>query len=291
MTMQLLGQVLESVASLEIDVKGALVTIRHEEREDIEVRVNNPDNWKLNGGFLHQSKVQQPLGGGTQTMSGGSISIGGSIQGSVVSGRSISIGGSIKGNVISCNRGRTVVNACGSEESMTSIEVRGGSTTQPMSVPSNSGPDRLEVVVPNTFRGNLSLNYEGGSTVDLDKWQGGEVAITASGADSLKAGPLMGIDSFVLQCTGGGDFEFEEIYTKSFRVAKTGSADLVIDELQTESLLLTQTGSGDTKIRDGFAAVGSVNGTGSGDVTMRGAFAQISQSSIGSGEVKIKVRQ
>ncbi len=280
MSMKVLGLVSASVTALEIDVKGALVTIRHEDRSDIAVNVNNPGNWKLNGGVLSQTKVNEPLGGGSTVISNG-----------------IHIGGSIVGSVISGGSGRTVVNAGGRNVSIINGEVWvdgkkvTGGGEEPASAPSSSGPDKLEVVVPNSFRGSLRLNYEDGSTVDLDKWQGGDVSLTSAGAKRLKTGRLMELHSFVMQGTGGGDAEFDEIGTQTFMLTKTGSLEVNIDELNTVSLLLTQTGSGDTRVSDGCATTGSVSNTGSGDVSIRGRFPSISKRSIGSGQIKIKVRE
>jgi hypothetical protein len=275
-----LCQIPATVSTLQLSIQHAIVNIRHEDRADIALMANYPGNWKIESGSVRQSRVQKSLGSGSMfgggiVVDGNSVSIGGIsiINGEVlVDGNSVSIGG------ISIINGEVLVDGKKSPGS-------DGSTSQG----SSSGPDKLEVVVPNSFRGGLDLEYAHTSQVELDNWQGGTVSFSSRGSGKLHCGPLAGLSSFVLQSTGSGSIRIEAVETQSFTVTKVGSGDLDIDKLDTGALLLTQNGSGDTRVGGGTATSGSVSNTGSGNVSMRGRFGCISQRGLGSGKIEICV--
>jgi len=113
-----LGQIPVNVDSIELDIRGALVSIHREDRADIALRANYPDNWTIRGSSVHQTKVQQHLGGGSLVI-GGSLSI-------------INDEGSVDGKKVT-----------DSEESSRKSSA-------------SNGPDKLEILVPNSYRGGLS---------------------------------------------------------------------------------------------------------------------------------------
>src|SRR6202008_3397461 len=133
--------------------------------------------------------------------------------------------------IISMGRGTTVVRASGRNVSIINGEVYvdGKKVTGSEDSGSESGasdrPDELEILVPNSYRGGLSLNYEDGSKITLDNWQGGDLSFSSSGGDNLQAGNLTNLSSFVIQSTGSGDFNIDAVETKTFMATKTGSGD------------------------------------------------------------------
>ncbi len=288
-----LGAIQASVGSLELDIKGALVSIRHEDRADIAIKANYPKNWTFLSGSVHQVKVQEQLGSGG-IVDSKAVVIAGNNYGFIntgevyVNGKQEQLGGrgivDSKAVVIAGNNygfinvGEVYVNG---------KKVTAGEPTNPSGPP--RGPDKLEIIVPNAYKGSLRLTYMNGSEIDMDNWEGDDVSFSSVAGGDLKAGRLTSLSAFVLQSSGSGNFTIEMIETETFTATKTGNGDLDIEELNTSSLLLTQTGSGDTTISHGAATSGSVNSIGSGDISMRGRFGNLSKCSLGSGEVKISI--
>lgn len=276
-----LGAIPVSVGSLELDIKGALVSIRHEDRADIAIKANYPKNWTFLSDSVHQTKVEEPLGGGGMVVKRNYF---GEFL-ACINRRVINIGHSkavvIAGNNYGfINAGEVYVNG-------KKVTAAGEPTNQ--SGPPK-GPDKLEIIVPNAYKGSLRLKYMNGSKIDMDNWEGNDVSFSSVAGGDLKAGRLTSLSTFALQSSGSGNFIIEMVETGTFTASKTGSGDLAIEELKTDSLMLTQTGSGDTAISYGAAISGSVSNTGSGYISMRGRFGNLSKCSLGSGEVKIRIR-
>jgi len=112
-----LGQIPVSVDGIELDIQSALVSIRHDDRADIALRANYPDNWKIQGGSVRQTKVE--LGGGN-----------------------VDIGGSVSDN----------------DEVCVSVEGKKVTDSQDSNSQSSASnvPDKLEILVPKSYRGGLS---------------------------------------------------------------------------------------------------------------------------------------
>lgn len=324
---------------LQLQVIDATVAIRHEERNDIIVYANNPDNWKVTGGEVLQTKVQ--TGGSTNTFNGdiyiggnvnvrGGTFIGGSIKasgrgavavgpGSIAVGRAgIVVGGSNRGKIIAGDC--TVINSGGRHVRMegNDVWIDGKKVTGVSDDSDDSGkdesatpePDRLELVVPLSFRGGLQLTNSGSRDVSVDCWQGGDISVTLNGSGDFKAGNLQELAAATLRCTGSGDIkinllngnsvqasmagsgdlEITKLAGQSFQASMSGSGDLDVDELEVDILTLRQSGSGDATIHSGAASAGSINNSGSGDTNMRGRFGTITKRSSGTGDITVRVR-
>jgi hypothetical protein len=269
-----LGQIQATTRSLELDIMGAIVSIRHEDRQDIAINANYPDTWTIKGGSVRQTKIQVPFGNSN-------IVIGGSV--------------SINGGVISTGRGTTMVRAGGRNVSIINGEVwvdgkKITSSEEPDSEGKPTDPDKLEIIVPNSYRGSLDLTNTGDGNVDIDSWQGGNFTLSLSGCGDLNAGRLNDVSAVNLHSSGTGDIEIESLTSQSFLAALTGTGDLNFEELNTGTFSLRQTGTGDATIDSGSAQSGSVTNSGTGDTTMRGRFGSISKRNTGVGYVKIHVR-
>jgi len=269
------AQIPATVGNLELDIMGAIVSIRHEDRADIALKANYPDTWAIKGGSVRQTKVQVPSGN-NMIIGGGSVSI--------------------SGGVISTGRGTTVVRAGGRNVSIVNGEVwvdgkKVTGSEESSSDAKSNDPDKLEIIIPNTYRGSLDLSNAGDGNVDLDCWQGGNFTVSLSGCGDLKAGRLSDVSAVNLHSSGTGDIEIESLASQSFQSALTGTGDLNVQELNTGTFSLRQTGTGDATIDSGSAQSGSVTNSGTGDTTMRGRFGNISKRNIGVGDVKIRVRE
>lgn len=148
----------------------------------------------------------------------------------------------------------------------------------------------LEVIVPEDFKGGLTLNYEGGSKVVVDYWHEGDLFVAGYQGGRIICGHLSSLSSFVLQVTGEDNLDIESIETASFVASKSGSGDLNIGSLETGSLLLNQSGCGKTSIASGGAQCGSIKNDRSGEVQLNGSFAGVNRSlSVSQTKAKIHV--
>ncbi len=67
-----LGQIQATTRSLELDIMGAIVSIRHEDRQDIAINANYPDTWTIKGGSVRQTRYSVPFGN-SNIVIGGSV--------------------------------------------------------------------------------------------------------------------------------------------------------------------------------------------------------------------------
>ncbi len=155
------------------------------------------------------------------------------------------------------------------------------SSEEPDSEGKPTDPDKLEIIVPNSYRGSLDLTNTGDGNVDIDSWQGGNFTLSLSGCGDLNAGRLNDVSAVNLHSSGTGDIEIESLTSQSFLAALTGTGDLNFEELNTGTFSLRQTGTGDATIDSGSAQSGSVTNSGTGDTTMRGRFGSISKRNTG----------
>ncbi len=307
-TLSPIGKIATALRQLQLELLDASVSVRHEEREDISVSANYPSCWEIDGTVVRQTKVMVPSGDGT-TVAGGCF-IGGSVRqhsrGSVsidsisVGNGAVFVGGNNSG-CISTAADRTVINAGGrrivvenGEVSIDgkkveddSITAAGQAATAREAKP--TAPDRLEIIVPLSYRGSLEINNPGGGDVNVDAWQGAYFIVAMSGNGDLKTGILSDIVTVDLNSSGNGDIEIASLSAEGLIGFLSGSGDLEIDELNADKFMLRQSGSGNATINSGYLRSGMVYNSGSGDTTMRGRFGAVSKRNTGSGDIKIRV--
>lgn len=278
------------------------------------VMVPSGDGTTVAGGCFIGGSLRQHSRGSVSidsiSVGNGGVFVGGNNSGSISVGPgSVSVGRGgvvVRGNntgCISTAADRTVINAGGrrivvdngqvsidgkkvEDDSITAV---GQASTTNEAKP--TAPDRLEIIVPLSYRGSLEINNPGGGDVNVDAWQGAYFIVAMSGNGDLKTGILSDIVTVDLNSSGNGDIEIASLSAEGLIGVLSGSGDLEIDELNADKFTLRQSGSGEATISSGYLRSGMVYNSGSGDTTMRGRFGAVSKHNTGSGDIKIRVRE
>ncbi len=291
-------QELSSIEGLELIVDAATVRILHTlEAKSIVVRANNPEHWKVSpeSGLIEQIKSSDSSSGdmtiisgnGNVVMSGGNwLHIGGGVR----------VGGFSMGNVsMGSSRGKTVINSGGKSISIVNgdVFINGKKVDEPDSEQSEAAgektkdPDELEVIVPGSYAGDLSLDVRGVAEVTIDSWRCDTLYFSSSGCGNIKTGPLEA-SSFGFSCSGTSDLFSKGLKTRVAKVTISGTGDAQFESLVTDVLNVTVTGTGDCDIASGSATAGSFSATGTGDITARGNFQRLRQRCTGLGEINVR---
>jgi len=131
-----------------------------------------------------------------------------------------------------------------------------------------TGPDQVEVRVPDGYAGGLVLSVHGASTVQVDGWQGGSVMASLQGESSLVTGKLQGLAKAVVDVQGSGSAQIKGLSAKAFVANINGSGSVVVDS--------------------GSAELSNATVTGSGTMTLKGKFKNLKQSVTGTGQIQVK---
>jgi len=247
--LKVVGTVPADSAELKVKVREAEVSIVREEREDIELRANNFDNWSVNGALIEQTAVAET----GISMSISNISIDGDC---VISGMSFVGGGSISQMIVNGKRveikgkevfvdgkkqqdapqttltkiAYNIAKLVGSFNRINGIEfgvhdgsvfINGklqmdaeenaeGEEATEEAAPPPPQPDKAVIAVPHSFRGSLNLEHKGMQPIALDGWTGGDVTINASGnGDGTVTGPVSEVGTLSVRIGSMGGFDFE----------------------------------------------------------------------------------
>lgn len=271
------AQIPTDVGGLTIRVTAATVNIRHEDCAQIILRATQTTNWTVEGGSIYQTEAA------SSTNSGNSVCISGSMRNSC-----IIVG---NGNFVStdsgCDMQHQVVTSGNSEVWVNERKI--SAATQVSNNSKGNDPDKLEIIVPNSFSGNLKLSNAGSSDVEIDYWQGSKLEIMVSGRGGFKVTGRCDVKEIQMLGSGRGNLEFESIAAQSLQANVSGRGDLTIEELNAETFSLQQSGTGDAVVHSGRAKLGNIVNSGTGDTRLRGSFANVSQSNSGAETVKIRV--
>ncbi len=288
-TQKTLGHVPVSTPKLALVIKSAVVRIRHEERSDILVTVNEPENWLLHEGAINQTKVTAPSGNSashTVTVSSGSNK-------TIVS----TVSG--VGNIVS-GTGDVFING-------DKVTVQGDKSPV---VSVTSLLERLEVLVPRSYVGELELTTDGSHTTRIDFWHGDKLTINAQGSGSLLVEGHLEVKSFLANAAGSfsGSLEIESLVCQTGKFDMVGYGVLNLRSLEAGELTLRVAGDGDATINvlkaqkvtaehSGDGEIFVLSGTarevhfdsfGSGDAVMWGQFDHVVERIHGKGMVRIR---
>jgi hypothetical protein len=239
-TLKSIGRIGASAHHIALCVREAAVAIKHEDRDNIAVRANYPESWKIRGGYIYQTSVQVPFGQG-------GIAIGG---GRYASCCVMGFGCPALGNT-----GEPRVSIFNGEVRVGGKQVAG---SPPAKDTEAINPDRLEIFVPNAYRGGMHLTNFGNRQVDIDHWEGGTFTLTLCGGGDLKVGELKNMDAVTLHSSCTGDIRIESLNTSLFDALLTGAGSLEVDELNARTFSLRQYGTGDVIIDTGLVKSGTV---------------------------------
>lgn len=246
------AQIPVSSTELRIAVESVKLKIRHVAAgQEIELASNCPAHWNVTGRTITQV--------GFSTAQKG-----------------VSLRADAAGAQVSVN-GRIYRLPTGSDGSIHSLKVENGSVIingqklDPMpgsdKPGSCTGPDVLEISVPQAYSGGLTLVSNGASDINVDGWQGGAVKLKLNGASSLSAG------------------KFSQLTVADLDIAGSGKAE--IKDVSARSLVANITGSGTVLINGGHAEMSNATISGTGTIILHGRFNNMKQAVQGTGSIKV----
>ena len=130
-----------------------------------------------------------------------------------------------------------------------------------------SGPDIVEIQVPETFVGGLKIGSAGNSEIQVTSWKDGPFECVLSGNSSLAAGKLDAVAKTVLDNRGKGKAEVSDVSTKVF-----------VANIQ---------GTGQVVVKHGSAEMSNATVAGSGSISLKGSFNKLQKSVDGTGTINI----
>lgn len=259
-----IGRINGNTETISLLVVGAIANIRHEQGEDILVNATNSDNWRITNESITQLVHQNQQSNNFVQCGSGSNSIN-------VSGNNNCVFSGISGSVTVIG-GRTIVAAGNSVNDATK-----GFDTESGEV------DVIEIVVPRSYRGRISIKSSGDSIVNLDGWKGGAVTILDSGRGKYAGGSFEELDFFKLESSGAGTYDFDQIESNLIVVEKTGTAIFQANKIKAPCIDITQVGKGTIRINEGICKSTKVTSIGAGTISLLGEFGAISKTKVGNG--------
>ncbi len=241
-----------SASEIVLLVESARVTIRRQgTAEEISVASNCPAHWNVTNHVIRQAAMSTTQKG-------------------------VSMSADSAGARIILN-GKIYPLAQGSDGSIRNLQVKDGVVTingrqlQPLpgsDVPGNcTGPDLLEVTVPEAYAGGLTVSCRGGSGVTIDSWTGGSLIANLSGSSTLSADSLKGLEKAVIDVNGDGKARIKSLASRAF-VANIN-------------------GGGSVQVDNGTAQLSNATVSGAGTMTLRGKFGNLKKSVAGSGNIDV----
>lgn len=130
-----------------------------------------------------------------------------------------------------------------------------------------TGPDMLEVEVPDHYSGGLIISCHGASDVKVDSWTGGTVMLSLQGNANVVTGNLHGLSKAVVDINGPGKAEIKAITAKTF-VANSNNGGVL-------------------HVNSGSADMSNATISGSGSITLKGKFKNLKKSVNGEGNIQV----
>ena len=188
-----------STEALSLDILNCDFRLTHEQRDNIEVRVNYPKHWSVDDkGAVKQLNVARCPTGVYHTQNGHNL-IG---SGTIPAKCSINITGDgvfLNGKKLPVERKATKPGAIGTEFTSEGIFINGHRLLAGNTDPgSDRELDVLQVAVPNNYQGSLTVQSKGSLPASIDFWSAASIKVLAAGKGELtidSINPINSIDS------------------------------------------------------------------------------------------------
>src|SRR5579885_526006 len=131
-----------------------------------------------------------------------------------------------------------------------------------------TGPETLEIQVPDSYTGGLVLSCHGASDVQVDSWKGGTLVIMLHNQSTVSTGRLQGLAKAVVDIEGDSRAEIKDISTRAFVANINGSGTVFVGGGSADMSNATISGSGKMVLKGRFRNLRkAINGTGTIQVT------------------------
>ncbi|MBX9879383.1 MAG: DUF2807 domain-containing protein [Candidatus Obscuribacterales bacterium] len=232
-------------------VEGVNATIKRVPKlSQINVSSNCPGHWNCTRNVIRQvAALNMPKGVAIRADSAGGVAL---VNGKVYG--LPSSGGQIKG--LKIENGQVIIN---------------GQPMQPLQgsdkAGSCTGPDVLEVQVPDTYMGDLRLLINGNSQVAVDGWKNGAVQANVATNGTLSANKLDKVAKLVIDVQGKGKAHVGNMTAKTLVVNIVGDGNITIDH--------------------GTADVSNATISGTGTISLHGKYNNMQKDVKGQGVIEI----
>ncbi len=250
-----------STEALSLDILNCDFRLTHEQRDDIEVRVNYPKHWSVNDkGVVKQLNVARCPTGIYHTQNGHNL-IG---SGTIPAKCSINITGDgvfLNGKKLPVERKATKPGAIGTEFTSEGIFINGhrliaGNTD----AGSDSELDVLQVVVPSNYQGSLTVRSKGSLPASIDFWSAATIKVLAAGKGELTIDSINSTSSASsnnssncqceLSCENSGKIVVNNLNSNDLKAKATAQSSINIKNANCSTAALYVA-------NDGVASVGS----------------------------------
>jgi len=242
----------KSTTDLVLSVESAQVTVRRQpDAEDILLASNCPGHWNVSGSVIRQAGL-------STTQKGVSMKAGGFGANIVLNGKVYPLSRGPDGAIRNLQVKDGVVTVNGRQlEPLAGSDVPGDCT----------GPDVLQVTVPESYAGGLTLACQGGSGVTIDSWTGGSLVASLNGSSTLSADTLKGLEKAAIDVNGDGKARIKTLASRAFVANINGAGSVQVDH--------------------GTAEMSNATVSGAGTMTLRGKFGNLKKSVAGSGNIDV----
>ncbi len=245
------AQISPDAPEIILAVEGVKATIKRVPKiSQITIASNCPGHWNCTRNVIRQvAALNMPKGVAIRADSAGGVAlVGGKVYGLPSSG------GQIKG--LKIENGQVIIN---------------GQAVQPIpgsdKAGSCTGPDVLEIQVPDTYTGDLRIVINGNSDVTVDNWKDGALQANVGTNGSLSAGKLDKVAKLVIDVQGGGKAHVGNMTTKALVVNVVGDGKITIDH--------------------GMADISNATISGTGTITLHGKYNNLQKAVNGLGAIEI----
>jgi hypothetical protein len=245
------GQIDSSAPAIILTVEDTRVKIRRSaDVQNIITTSSCPSHWSVKGNAIRQVVQSQPQKGVTLRAGAGGAQI-------TLNGQLYQVPQGADGGIHSLKVENGVVTINGKK-----LEPLSGSASPGV------GPDTLEIAVPQSYAGGLSIASQGSSSIDIDEWKGGPIEANLGGSSTLTAGNLS---------------KLERIY---INVSGTGNAE--VNNLNTKVLVANIDGRGTIKVNNGSAATSNATVSGDGTIMLKGKYPNLKKAVRGNGVIDVQ---
>jgi hypothetical protein len=246
-----------AVLSEDADIK----ITRSSKATEFTVATNQPGNWNISGSTIRQAGLINSHGVAMLSDKLGSRCI--------ANGKIYPLPpGPIQGGI---SLGKDGVSVAGKKlEPLAGTDVAGLGAGAPESSGADNNQqkkDRLEIIVPEDYRGNLKIGAASSSQVELGGWNGGNIEAYMIGKGSLSAGKLEGLSKAIVDVNGTGNVEIKKMYTKV--------------------LIANINGSGKIAVGEGSADMSNATVSGDGSIVLKGNYKNLKKAVQGQGTISV----
>lgn len=242
-----------STEALSLDILNCDFRLTHEQRDNIEVRVNYPKHWSVDDkGAVKQLNVARCPTGVYHTQNGHNL-IG---SGTIPAKCSINITGDgvfLNGKKLPVERKATKPGAIGTEFTSEGIFINGHRL---LAGNTDAGSDReldvLQVAVPTNYQGSLTVQSKGSLPASIDSWSAASIKVLAAGKAELTIDSINSNNcQCELSCENSGKIVVNNLTSTDLKAKATAQSSINIKNANCSKAVLYVANDGVASVDSG----------------------------------------